>query len=262
MVSRLPRRHPAQPQVLAQTATRSTAGAPLADPDPGASAPVQTVARSPVHCRSDHSPNWRASMPIATSRPLSWPCASSGPPAATTARPDQYSQQLGGPARRTASARTPKHARFSASPPPVPSPHTLLPMPSPVSLRICRNAMCFARIGYPGQLVHPQAEAGHVAAAAPERASPLHPDPRILAEPDRDLVLDPGRDIAERRLIMPVPSSGPRAPSIRSASSLVLPANDFGYLMFAISSSRHSKFLACPSSCSAGRHWARQEARS
>ena len=36
MVSRLLRRHPAQPQVLAQTATRSTAGAPLADPDPGA----------------------------------------------------------------------------------------------------------------------------------------------------------------------------------------------------------------------------------
>jgi uncharacterized protein len=68
-------------------------------------APVQTVARSPVHRRLDRSPNWRASMPIATSRPPSWPCASSGaPPADTTSRLDPYSQQPGEPAKRIVTA--------------------------------------------------------------------------------------------------------------------------------------------------------------
>jgi hypothetical protein len=51
----------------------------------------------------------------------------------------------------------------------------------------------------PGQLVHPQAEAGHVAAAAR--------DPRVLVEPARDLVLDPGREVAERRLIRQRPGT-------------------------------------------------------
>ena len=41
------------------------------------------------------------------------------------------------------------------------------------------------------QPVHPQAEAGHVAGTAPERAFPLHADTYVLVEPDRDMVLHP-----------------------------------------------------------------------
>lgn len=87
---------------------------------------AQTAAQSPAHRHSDRSPSWRAWMPIATSRPPSWPSASSGHPAATTAGPDPYSQQPSEPARATPSALTPS-------------------LVSPRGRRIARR---FARSGY------------------------------------------------------------------------------------------------------------------
>ena len=52
---------------------------------------------------------------------------------------------------------------------------------------------------HPDQQIHiilrqpqdPQAQAGSVAGPARQRSLPLHPDPRFLAQPGRDLVLDP-----------------------------------------------------------------------
>jgi hypothetical protein len=50
----------------------------------------------------------------------------------------------------------------------------------------------------PGQPLHPQTEARLVARAASHRASALLADPSFLAEPDRGLVLHPGRQVPQR----------------------------------------------------------------
>jgi len=47
--------------------------------------------------------------------------------------------------------------------------------------------------------LHPQGEAAHVAEAAPECPLPLHPDTRLVVEPDRDPVLDTGWQVAQGR---------------------------------------------------------------
>ena len=53
----------------------------------------------------------------------------------------------------------------------------------------------------PGQSLDPQAEAGHVAGAAPQRPFPLYADACLLAEPDRGLVFDPGRPVTQGRVL-------------------------------------------------------------
>ena len=53
----------------------------------------------------------------------------------------------------------------------------------------------------PRQPQHPQAQERPLAQAPSERALPLHADAGLLAQPGRNLVLNPGRTIAARRLI-------------------------------------------------------------
>ena len=104
--------------------------------------------------------------------------------------------------------------------------------------------------GHPRQPQHPQAQERPLACTPSPRALPLHPETGELAQPGRDLVLDPARSVAARRLLqlhhrgipgstsMPsspttttphVPSPGPNPRSIRSASRPVSRINDSGY---------------------------------
>ena len=54
---------------------------------------------------------------------------------------------------------------------------------------------------HPRQPQHPQAQNGSLAQASPECPFPLHTDPRLLAQPGRNLVLDPGRTVAQGRIL-------------------------------------------------------------
>src|SRR5438270_404339 len=81
------------------------------------------------------------------------------------------------------------------------------PQKSPASGRISRFHERYHRRPsgqryprHPRQPQHPQAQERPLAQASPERAFPLHADPSLLAQPGRDLVLDPGRKVPARRL--------------------------------------------------------------
>ena len=53
----------------------------------------------------------------------------------------------------------------------------------------------------PRQPQHPQAQERALAQASSQRPLPLHADPGFLAQPGRDLVLHPGRQVPARRLL-------------------------------------------------------------
>ena len=75
---------------------------------------------------------------------------------------------------------------------------------------------------YPDQEIHvvldnqdPQAQARRLAGPAQERPLPLHPDPRQLAQPGRDLVLDP----------LLAPSTAPASPRSGSCAKPSMPSS-------------------------------------
>jgi hypothetical protein len=49
--------------------------------------------------------------------------------------------------------------------------------------------------------LHPQTHSRHVAQASQERSFPLDADPRLMAQSDRNLVLNPDRAVAQRRVL-------------------------------------------------------------
>ena len=113
-----------------------------------------------------------------------------------------------------------------------------------------RRPACWTRHPcHPRQPQHPQAEERSLAEAPSERALPFHADPRVLAQPGRNLVLDPRRQGAPGRIVqfpwrtqgphqtlssrpttrLPAHSNGRRPRSTKSASSPVSRINDSGY---------------------------------